>query len=497
MQHTEQQSDGDENRVSGRESGADNNRSLSASLRDGVSHSIMLGAGENYLGPFGIFLQATTLQIGLLATLPLFFEAIAQWISALTLDRFRSRRTVIFWWATIQAMLWLPIAILPFSPGRGELSALLLICLVTFLHVATGIIHPVWSSLMGDLVPLGSRGRFFGNRNRLTGLGSFVSLLLAGAILHFFERGELAAAGFAVVFLIAMLARFNSASWLRRYEDPEYCVLPEDTFSFWQFLRRTPASNFAKFVFFFAAMNFGVAFASPYFALYMLRDLHLSYLEFTAVSVVSAISQFLTFRHWGDLSDRFGNKKILNICGWGICFVPMLWLFSANLMYIAAIQVIAGFVWAGFNLASANFIYDACSPPKRARCVAYRGVINSVFVLAGSIAGGYVAVRIPAALTLGPISWQPLHSLTLLFLFSGLLRLVAAGALLRKFHEVREVEQIRHRDLVFRISHLKPIAGATFNLLTYFFRDEPGGKESDACRRRQDTSVTPRSAEKE
>jgi len=38
--------------------------SLRASMRDGVSHAVMLGAGETYLGPFGIFLQASTLQVG-------------------------------------------------------------------------------------------------------------------------------------------------------------------------------------------------------------------------------------------------------------------------------------------------------------------------------------------------------------------------------------------------------------------------------------------------
>lgn len=451
------------------------NAALKVPLRDGISHAVMLGAGETYLGAFGIFLKATTVQIGLLATLPLVFEAVAQWISALTLDRFQSRRTVIFIWSLLQALLWLPIAMLPFLWGHSAVAVVSLICLSVLYHVSSGFILPVWSSLMGDLVPLGARGRFFGNRNRLTGMSSFISLLLAGTTLHLFERAGHAALGFVAIFTLAMLARVNSAHWVRRYEDPAYQVLPGEAFSFWQFLKRAPDSNFAKFVFFFAAINFGVSFSSPYFALYMLRDLQLSYLEFTAISGFATVSQFLTFRHWGEISDRFGNKKILNLCSWGIGVVPFCWLFSTNILYLCAIQVYAGLVWAGFNLSAANFLFDACSPPKRARCVAYRGIINSVCVLAGSLTGGLVASRLPAAVSVGP--WQLPHALLLIFLISGVIRLVVAGLLLKKFHEVRDVEHIRSRDLIFRISHIKPIAGATFNLLTYFFRESRGGKK--------------------
>lgn len=448
-----------------------------APIRDGISNAVMLGAGETYIGPFGIFLQATTLQIGLLATLPQFFEAASQWITALALDRFRSRKKVILFWASIQAALWLPMAILPFLPMPTTLLVPMLICLATLSHVASGFIHPVWSSLVGDLVPISARGRFFGNRNRLTGMSSFISLLAAGVTLHLFKNEGWASTGFLLIFLVAMLARINSIRWISRYDDPDYHMPREHAFSFWQFLRRAPKSNFAKFVFFFATMNFCVAFASPYFALYMLRDLQFSYLQFTSVSAVATMCQFLTFRYWGDISDRFGNKKILNVCSWGVGIVPIFWLFSENLFFICSIQILAGFVWAGFNLASANFIFDACSPPKRARCVAYRGVINSIFVLSGSVAGGYTASHLPHSIAIGPINLN--HSIVVVFLISGILRLITANLLLKKFHEVREVESIRSRDLIFRVSHIKPIAGASFNLMTYFFRDQREEKDKD------------------
>lgn len=86
------------------------------------------------------------------------------------------------------------------------------------------------------------------------------------------------------------------------------------------------------------------------------------------------------------------------------------------------------------------------------------------------MAGGLTVKLLPASFYLGPYHFG--HALLFIFLVSGLLRLTTAVFFLRIFREVRDVEPIRSRELVFRLTHIKPIAGATFNLMTYFFRDQ-------------------------
>ena len=446
--------------------------SIKASIKDGVSNAVMLGCGESYFNAFSIFLRASTLQVGLLATLPQLFGAIMQWLGALNLDRLRRRRLVIILGASTQAVTLLPMALLPFLFGRNDLLITFLLILMIIYYGANGYVVPAWNSLIGDLVKPAERGLFFGHRNMLTGMSTFLSLSLAGLILYFFEKVGIPETGFLVAFSAAFIARLNSARWLSRYDDPEFLVSPDQVFTFRQFLRRSPHSNFAKFVFFIGAVNLGVAFSAPYFALYMLRDLGFSYIEYTVVIAVSTITQFLTFRYWGSLSDRFGNKKILNVCGWGVGLVPILWLFSSNILYLMAIQVFGGLVWSGFNLASANFIFDAVTPPKRARCVAYQGLVNGVLVFIGSLLGGYAAGHLPQSLDLGMWTWRPPFMLLMVFLISGIMRLAAAALFLPKFKEVRSVEAIGHGELVFRVSHIKSFAEATFSLFTGLFDEQ-------------------------
>ncbi|MBU4152668.1 MAG: MFS transporter [Proteobacteria bacterium] len=439
---------------------------LDASIRDGSANAVMLGCGEAYLGPFGVFLQATTVQIGLLSALPQLVGAVMQWWSAIAMDSCPSRLRRIMRSVLVQALVWFPLAGISLALGHGPLTAACVIVLAVVNQAATGFTAPVWNSLIGDMVPGNIRGRFFGFRNRVNGLSSFVALTCAGLTLHIFERRGDAAWGFMLIFLAAGVARLISRRWLGLYRDPAWSVDSAQVFTFRQFLRRSPHSNFAKYVFYVGLVNLAVSFSAPYFALYMLRDLKFSYLEFTVVVSVATVTQFLMFRYWGELSDRFGNKKILSLCGWGISVVPALWLFSSHIVYLMLIQVVAGIIWAGFSLASSNFLFDAVSPPKRARCVAYQGLINGAAVLCGSLGGGFVAGHLPASFSLGSWTWAPQFILPVIFLLSGMMRFAAAALLLHKFREVRPVEAIRHRDLVYRVSHIRPIAGATFSLLT-------------------------------
>jgi len=453
---------------------------LDASIRDGGANAVMLGCGEAYLGPFGVFLRATTVQIGLLSALPQLVGAVVQWWSAMAMDGCPSRLRRIRRSVFLQALVWLLLALIPVAMGHGVVTVWWVIALAAIHQAAGGFTVPVWNSLIGDVVPEEIRGRFFGVRNRVSGLSSFVALTGAGLVLHGFERFGVAAWGFMLIFAAAGAARLVSRYWLGLYRDPAWSVDAAQVFTFRQFMRRSPQSNFAKYVFYVGAVNLAVAFSAPYFALYMLRDLEFSYLEFTVVVSVATVTQFLMFRYWGELSDRFGNKKILNLCGWGVCGVPVLWIFSSHIMYLMVIQVVSGVIWAGFSLASNNFLFDAVSPPKRARCVAYQALVNGAAVLAGSLGGGFVAGRLPASFAVGEWTWSPQFTLPAIFLLSGMMRFVAAALMLHKFREVRAVESIRHRDLIYRVSQIRPIAGATFSLLTGSTRGgKVGGGELD------------------
>jgi MFS family permease len=142
-----------------------------------------------------------------------------------------------------------------------------------------------------------------------------------------------------------------------------------------------------------------------------------------------------------------------------VCIVPLLWLLSGDVLYLILVQVFSGLAWAGFNLSTANFMYDNVKPGNRTRVFSYHNVLNGTLVFGGAVLGGLLSKVLTSP-------WVFYSSLQILFLISGVLRAVMSLIFLPLIREVRGVEQITDRDFFLRYSGTGPVAGLTFKTVT-------------------------------
>ncbi len=433
-------------------------------VREGSLDAVKIGAAETYFGAFGVFLGGTPLQIGALATVPPLIGAMAQTIGMRLAERVRSRRDTIVGCIQTQALLCLTFGVVPFLFGTGTWSLWALIALVAVYHVTIGLIAPLWNSLIGDLVPPTSRGEFFGHRNKWMAIVTFAGVVVAGETVHLLAGKGYGAIGYAGIFVLAALSRMVSGVYMKAVPDAAIHVPEDSKFSFWQFIRRARQSNFVRFVLFVSAMNFATAISGPYFAMYMLNDLRFSYREYMVVVAAVVIVQFVVMRSWGALSDQFGNRQILRMCGALVSINPLLWLVSSNFWWVVFIQLYSGLFWAGFNLAAANFVFDAVIAPKRARCFAYQSIVNGSLVFFGSAIGGYVASHVSSAVNEPFAILVSQSNFLVLFVASGVLRILVMVVLFPTFSEVRKVQRVRGYQLLVRVVSLRPLWGATFGV---------------------------------
>ncbi len=405
----------------------------------------MIGLTEQYLAPFAIALGATVQQIGALAAFPNLTASLFQLYSTSLAYRFTSRRAFIVMGVFIQALSLFPLAFLPYLHLKFEI--ILFIFLAVLFHTAGAMIGPVWGSLMSDHIPTQERGKYFGGRNQKLGLITVAANLSAGLILYAIHPSH-PLVGFTVICTMAGAARLISARLLNEMEDLPLQVKHEDIFTFWMFVRRFRESNFVRFVLFVSSMTFAVNIAAPFFTVYMLRDLKLNYLIYTVVHLSALLTTLFSMRLWGEHADHVGNVGVLRLTSLFLPLIPMLWLVSGHPLYLIVIQVAAGFLWGGFNLSASNFIYDAVTPAKRMRCIAYFNVLNGTAISLGAIVGGYFASRIP-----------PLFGFRILsiFLLSGLLRLLVVFLLRPTFQEVRPARKVTSLDLFFSVVGIKPL----------------------------------------
>jgi MFS family permease len=438
-------------------------RSLRHSIFDGVTYSVMTGSAESYFSAFAILLKATTAQIGLLASLPPLLASFMQLVSAWLGRRTGHRRQIIVFGALVQASTLVPLTLLPLLFPDDAVLLLLISSIVYYAGPNLG--SPQWSSLMGDIVPEARRGRFFALRTQLASVASFLALIAGGLILEFFDSIGVTYWGFVVVFAIACVARFQSAYHLAQIHDPPGHVASLESpwhIDLWRAIRST---DLVPFSLFFASMQFAVGIASPFFTLYMLRDLKFSYAQFMINSAASVLLQFLTLNRWGRLSDLFGNRLILITTGAIIPIMPTLWLFSTNYFYLLGVQCVSGLVWAGFSLSASNFVFDLTPPERRATLMAAHNVLAALAVFVGAVIGGYLGTHLPNEITLFGNTFSWLSALYGVFLLSGLMRLAVAIGFLPRLREVRQVRPMSMTGLIFRVTRFAPVSGLIFEIV--------------------------------
>jgi MFS family permease len=457
-------------------------RALRHAVRDGTAFSVQVGAGETYFSAFALFLRATAPQVALLTTLPPLLGSLAQIVSA-WLGGYVGRKRVVLAGCVLQALLWLPILLVPVMFPDHAVAALLVLLALYF--SANNLTTPQWTSIMRDLVSERRRGRYFGYRTQITTISTFVALVIAGVVLHWFDEAGATYRGFVLIFLVAFVARLVSAYHLTfLYEPAVHDPVPDMHIEhWWRSLLSTGAIGFSTY---FALMNAAVGISAPFFTVYMLRDLRLSYLEFTALSGMSVIVQYLMLSTWGRIADVYGNRLVLIVTSISLPIVPLLWLLSDDFRWLLVCQAAAGLSWSGFTLSCGNLLYELVPRSRRAAYVAFHNVGTASGVFAGAMLGAALAVVLPPrAVLLGDA--LPVSNLLYLFALSGLVRAIIAVLLARRIRDFRKPRrEISAPALVMRVTGFNAMLGLIYDFIGRVPQADPDAEadETDGSKTR-------------
>jgi MFS family permease len=431
------------------------------SIVEGSFNAVTDGAGSRYISPFALALGANNTQIGLLTAVPNLIGNFTQIASSWAMDRV-SRKKLMVWTTSLQAFFWIFViaaGVLFFIlKGGSSVSVTFLIVAYTLLISLGSFYAPVWASWMKDLVDSDKSGKYFGTRNKVTGFIALISMLIGGFVLDRFT-GSKVFIGFFILFGVCFFARLVSSQLLRKKYEPHLQIEKEHYFSFFQFVKKMAGNNFGRFVIITAVLQLVINLATPFFAVYMLEGLGFSYTNYTIVVVSSIIGNLLFMPLWGKFSDKYGNATTMKITAYLTCLVPLGWFASFFLFknvtsattglvaYLAGVEFMSGIIFAGFNLSTSNFIYDAVTRQKMALCTAYFNIINGMGIFIGATLGGVFA----SSFTFGFIS-----IFLALFLVSGILRIIISVGFMRKINEVRMTDDFKFVDISDKFRDLTP-----------------------------------------
>ena len=363
-----------------------------------------------YLSLFVLVLGATRAQIGLMSALSSLSAALLLLPGATLVERRGRRKQIVVLsggGASRLALLLLALVPLFFA---GPTAVYVAIALVILRSAFGNLGVPAWVSLTADIVPLSWRGRYFSSRNIAMGVANMLATFLVGQLITLIggTNGYQLAMGLA--FAVGMASTFSFA----RIEEPLTSISPEvkdsgPRLSLLQHLRTHP--DFLTFCATAAIWNLSLNIAGPFFNLYLVENLRASAGVVGALSVVATLAALPGQRLFGSLVDRWGTRQVQLVTGLLIPLLPWAWALTRSPWHVVPINLVAGFLWAGYELANFNFLLILTPEDRRPRYTALYQIVVMVALAGGAALGGIVAQR-----------W----GYTPVFVLSGIGRLCAA-----------------------------------------------------------------------
>jgi len=418
-------------------------RTLRRSLADAaLSTTLQTLTTGVFIAGFGLAIGASQLQIGILAALPTLGN-IAQIVGSYLIERTGQRKSLCLVSTLVARLLWFAILGLPFITLGARV--LLVWCVVAALALSSmfaAVGGVAWLSWMKDLVPNACKADFLSRRNQIgTGLALSLSVV-AGLFLDWCElRGVGSLTGFAWVFGFAAACGVAAVAFLR--STPDAPMPARDPYVPFMSLLSLPVRdlNFRRLVMFYVFWNFGVNLASPFFNVYMLRELDCPFWFVTLVTTLAGVASLVTNRFWVRLSSEFGHKPVVFLATLGNAFFPLCWVFIDRPWYWLLVPVhLLGMFNSVLALGPNNIMFKL-APDRNAS--AYLAVFNAAIGPATALApvlGGLLSS------TLASVHWSigatEIAGVKFIFLCSFVLRL--SSLVLLRFVTEPDAEAVRH-----------------------------------------------------
>lgn len=424
---------------------------------------------------FALFLGCSSFWLGALGGIPA-LAGLVQLFSSFLAQRYGERKALIAWFSTTSRLLWVPMLLIPFVLPRSLwVGAFLLLTLLSALCM--NVAAPLWTAWITDVVPEGSRGRYFGQRNMYGGWVGLVVPILGGYFLDAATKrhGGSVPMAFAVLFGAASVFALGSFGLILRSPDVPQVKSSaegqarESALAYYKapFADR----NFQRVMAFLAAMVVGQSIAGQFFTVYQLQYLHLNYTAFQLLTAAATLASLASMPLWGYLADKYGNKPVLMISCGLVLVPPLLWIlaapdgisglwaydgagvlrFSVTKLIVIVLNLFSGLGWAGVGLTQFNLMIGSSPAEKR---TVYVSAIAAISGLAGGLAplaGG--ALMVAFGHLAFPDHGYIRNNYHLLFLIATLLR----GAAILLVRPIREDGSHRTGYVLRQLKASKPI----------------------------------------
>lgn len=341
----------------------DYEKSRLMAIFEGVSARIIFGFTTGaFLTGYLKYIGADDKLCGQIAAIPV-LAGIIQFFSPLVLEKLNRRKPLVTWFNALHRIMLVLLVFIPLLPMTMNSRLMMVGALYFVSHLMVNMVSPATVTMMISLVPQGMRGRYFGNREIYLIFTSSVLNIVMGWVMDSFELQNKPYQGYMVMYGVALLAMLlNLFSYLKMKEPP--LTIPKSEIKFKNlFLLPLQERKFRKIIVLFFIWGLSLNFSSPFFSVYMVSQLKLSYTFITICGLLNALSYVISVRLWGKAADRksFTYTAMITLSMLGLTHAGWFFVASGSILeypLVILLHICSGISWAGINISLLNIPYE-------------------------------------------------------------------------------------------------------------------------------------------
>ncbi len=350
-------------------------------VRYNTANQVLQTIGLNMVSPFlGILaLQsgATSLEIGLLSSLPAAAAVLATLPATGLLRRIRPMRAATWLFLSTRAF-YLVLASIPLWAGPAAPIAIAVAVGLMNLPGSAALI--AWQALVARVFPFGRRGAAFAASNRWMAVAVTLTTVLAGWGIDRLGTPR----GYEVVFALAFIVGLGEVWALGRLIPPRRAIERPPTVP----LRNVLASRpYLRYSLLSIAWYFAWQTPWPLFTEYQVSVLGANAAWLGILSLTSNVANFVAYTYWARRSARLGNVPTLGIACVGMALAPLAMMLSQHLWELALYNLITNVPNAGVVLLLFNGLLETVPEEGRTTALALYSTLTSAAAAVAPLIG--------------------------------------------------------------------------------------------------------------
>ncbi len=291
----------------------------------------------------------------------------------------RSKSFVIIM-SIVNQVLFLSLYLIPILNLSRQIKTVLFVVIIVAAYFIYNVAHPKKINWLMSNVDEHHRGIFTANKEIVSLVVGMAFSYGAGALSDFFvEKGEINKAFILFAALSVVLTVVHTFTLLPITPEKEVATRKINIIQTLKALFGN--KNIVKVVILFTIYYIIKDIATPFYGVYLIKDLNLKLTTITILSMVSSFARIVVSRFWGRYADRKGFAAMVEKCLIfllaGSAFVTFTNPTTGALMY-AGYCICHGVAMGGINSAITNMVFYYIEPERRADSIAVSQAISGV-----------------------------------------------------------------------------------------------------------------------